>query len=57
MMFYPTPHTVILGDRCIPYEENVQGTLFMNPGPFSVNDYQFMVYSPSKRISEMSQVE
>ncbi|PIN25511.1 DNA polymerase epsilon, subunit B [Handroanthus impetiginosus] len=50
---YPTPHTIVLGDRSEPKEYKYRGITCFNPGSFS-NDFTFMVYRPCSQEVELS---
>ncbi|GMH14107.1 hypothetical protein Nepgr_015948 [Nepenthes gracilis] len=50
---YPTPHTIILGDRSEQKAFNYAGVTCFNPGSFS-NDSSFVAYRPCTREVELS---
>ncbi|GAB2282872.1 DNA-directed DNA polymerase epsilon, subunit B [Dionaea muscipula] len=49
---YPTPHTIILGDKCEQKVFNYGGVVCFNPGSFS-NDSTFVAYHPCTREVEL----
>ncbi|KAK9071821.1 hypothetical protein SSX86_008250 [Deinandra increscens subsp. villosa] len=53
---YPTPHTIVLGDRSEQKAFKYTGTTCFNPGSFS-NDYTFVVYRPCNQEVELSALE
>ncbi|KAK2992135.1 hypothetical protein RJ640_002824, partial [Escallonia rubra] len=50
---YPTPHTIVLGDRSESKAFNYTGITCFNPGSFS-NDSTFVAYRPCTREVELS---
>ncbi|KAF0975023.1 hypothetical protein FDP41_005776 [Naegleria fowleri] len=42
---FPSPHSLILSDRCQPFKTNVGGCLCFNPPSFPV-DFSFEIFSP-----------
>lgn len=52
---YPTPHTIILGDRSEQKSFNYAGVTCFNPGSFS-SDHTFVAYRPCTREVELSAV-
>ncbi|KZV40305.1 DNA polymerase epsilon subunit 2 [Dorcoceras hygrometricum] len=50
---YPTPHTIVLGDRSEQKTFNYTGITCFNPGSFS-NDNTFVAYRPCSREVELS---
>ncbi|XP_073146716.1 DNA polymerase epsilon subunit B isoform X2 [Henckelia pumila] len=50
---YPTPHTIVLGDRSEQKAFNYTGITCFNPGSFS-NDNTFAAYRPCSREVELS---
>lgn len=50
---YPTPHTIVLGDRSEQKAFNYTGITCFNPGSFS-DDSTFVVYRPCNREVELS---
>ncbi|KAM7479582.1 hypothetical protein LguiA_027795 [Lonicera macranthoides] len=50
---YPTPHTIVLGDRSEQKAFNYTGITCFNPGSFS-NDSTFVAYRPCTREVELS---
>ncbi|XP_062159614.1 DNA polymerase epsilon subunit B [Alnus glutinosa] len=50
---YPTPHTIILGDRSEQKAFKYTGITCFNPGSFS-NDYTFVAYRPCTQEVELS---
>lgn len=50
---YPTPHTIVLGDRSEQKAFRYTGTTCFNPGSFS-SDRTFIVYRPCTREVELS---
>ncbi|KAK3003603.1 hypothetical protein RJ639_019156 [Escallonia herrerae] len=50
---YPTPHTIVLGDRSESKAFNYTGITCFNPGSFS-NDGTFVAYRPCNREVELS---
>ncbi|KAL8240096.1 hypothetical protein R6Q59_013451 [Mikania micrantha] len=53
---YPTPHTIVLGDKSEQKAFNYTGITCFNPGSFS-NDYTFVVYRPCNQEVELSALE
>ncbi|KAL5702577.1 DNA-directed DNA polymerase [Ranunculus cassubicifolius] len=53
LRLYPTPHTIVLGDRSEQKSFNYTGTTCFNTGSFG-NDYTFVAYRPSSREVELS---
>lgn len=47
---------MILADRPEAYSMEVNDVLTMNPGPFAVTDFGFLVYYPHLREVEISKV-
>lgn len=43
---------LIVGDRHDIYHEVAHGCVTMNPGPFAVNNYQFLAYFPATCSAE-----
>ncbi|KAK4428163.1 DNA polymerase epsilon subunit B [Sesamum alatum] len=52
---YPTPHTIVLGDRSEQKAFQYTGTTCFNPGSFS-NDFTFVAYRPCSQEVELSAV-
>ncbi|XP_051136673.1 DNA polymerase epsilon subunit B [Andrographis paniculata] len=52
---YPTPHTIVLGDRSEQKAFNYTGITCFNPGSFS-NDFTFVAYRPCSQEVELSAV-
>ncbi|KAF6141158.1 hypothetical protein GIB67_006603 [Kingdonia uniflora] len=55
LRLYPTPHTIILGDRSEQKEYNYKDTTCFNTGSFA-NDNTFAVYRPCSQEVELSAV-
>ncbi|KAE8125908.1 hypothetical protein FH972_020669 [Carpinus fangiana] len=53
LYLYPTPHTIILGDRSEQKAFKYTGITCFNPGSFS-NDYTFVAYRPCTQEVELS---
>ncbi|CAN6475941.1 unnamed protein product [Victoria cruziana] len=53
LRLYPTPHTIILGDRSDQKMFKYMGTTCFNPGSFS-NDSTFVAYRPCTQEVELS---
>ncbi|KAL4578900.1 hypothetical protein LXL04_015031 [Taraxacum kok-saghyz] len=53
---YPTPHTIVLGDRSEQKAFKYTGTTCFNPGSFS-NDKTFVVYRPYNQEVELSALD
>ncbi|XP_039127391.1 DNA polymerase epsilon subunit B [Dioscorea cayenensis subsp. rotundata] len=56
LRLYPTPHTIILGDRSEQKAFKYTGITCFNPGSFS-NDSTFAAYRPSTQEVELSALE
>ncbi|KAH9607360.1 hypothetical protein KSS87_020131 [Heliosperma pusillum] len=52
---FPTPHTIILGDRSEQKAFNYGGVTCFNPGSFS-NEHTFVAYRPCNREVELSAI-
>ncbi|KAL8041773.1 hypothetical protein ABFS82_09G005700 [Erythranthe guttata] len=52
---YPTPHTIVLGDRSEQKAFKYTGVTCFNPGSFS-NDFTFVAYRPCSQEVELSAV-
>ncbi|KAL0318658.1 UNVERIFIED_CONTAM: DNA polymerase epsilon subunit B [Sesamum angustifolium] len=52
---YPTPHTIVLGDRSEQKAFKYTGITCFNPGSFS-NDFTFVAYRPCSQEVELSAV-
>ncbi|KAL6583692.1 hypothetical protein OROMI_002981 [Orobanche minor] len=52
---YPTPHTIVLGDKSDQKAFKYTGITCFNPGSFS-NDFTFIVYRPCSQEVELSAV-
>ncbi|KAI5673983.1 hypothetical protein M9H77_14347 [Catharanthus roseus] len=50
---YPTPHTIVLGDKSEQRVHTYKGVTCLNPGSFS-NDSTFVAYRPCTREVELS---
>ncbi|GMY24622.1 DNA polymerase epsilon subunit B [Fagus crenata] len=53
LYLYPTPHTIVLGDRSEQKAFKYTGITCFNPGSFS-NDYTFVAYRPCTQEVELS---
>ncbi|KAM0949149.1 putative DNA-directed DNA polymerase [Dioscorea sansibarensis] len=56
LRLYPTPHTIVLGDRSEQKAFKYTGITCFNPGSFS-NDSTFAAYRPSTQEVELSALE
>ncbi|KXS14233.1 Pole2 protein [Gonapodya prolifera JEL478] len=56
MRVYPLPQTVILADRCDPYDVAESGSTFVNPGSFPTSGWSFVVYYPGSGRVQHSKI-
>eukprot|EP00002_Diphylleia_rotans_P027978 TRINITY_DN5634_c0_g1_i4.p1 TRINITY_DN5634_c0_g1~~TRINITY_DN5634_c0_g1_i4.p1 ORF type:complete len:326 (-),score=44.20 TRINITY_DN5634_c0_g1_i4:3-980(-) len=53
---FPSPHTVVIGDKCDQYERMYEGTLCLNPGQFPI-DFSFTVLAPIRQEAEFCRID
>ncbi|XP_076060559.1 DNA polymerase epsilon subunit 2 [Oratosquilla oratoria] len=57
LALHPTPDVIVTADKGDPFNTTMNKATFMNPGSFAKTDFSFMVYYPSSRQVEASQIE
>ncbi|PVV03480.1 hypothetical protein BB560_002061, partial [Smittium megazygosporum] len=56
LRLFPSPTLLVLADKYEPYNLVYNEVLAMNPGSFALNGFKFMVYLPSNKSVQISQI-
>lgn len=56
LWLFPTPHTVVLGDRAESYICEYEGSLGLNPGSFAA-DFSFQIYLPAQKRAQQCSID
>ncbi|KAL7753078.1 DNA-directed DNA polymerase epsilon, subunit B [Sorochytrium milnesiophthora] len=56
LQLYPLPDAIVLADKVEQYTVEYENVQVMNPGSFATSDFSFLVYYPSTRSVELSQI-
>lgn len=56
LWLYPLPDLVVVGDKCDPFTETLQGCTVTNVGSFVKNGFEFKVYHPFSGTVEDSKI-
>lgn len=56
LWLYPLPDLVVLGDKCDPFSETLDGCTVTNVGSFVKSGFEFKVYLPSTNTIEDSKI-